>query len=238
MAPHLQSKREDAFNHDSQTKQAKDGDEKVATLSPWVIVAIIIGVLLVVTIAVFVVLYFLRRRRVARETQQLPVISNVDAVVHRRRKMSVAERREAEDLERSIMIRKSLASRTTLSSIGSRDSRLFESARSSRVPEYELPIQSTQQRGENEWKEWEAGVSSDRRAGGPADTKAGESTIAISRHEGTKADAAIAASTITTATTLQAANECALSETDSRDSKELPFRMWFHSNKEFGYFWF
>lgn len=104
--------------------------ETSVTLTTWMLVLIIAGVLLVATMFVFIIVYFMRKRRVAQAAKR-DRTNRQNSLLFRKRNISAADRAEAEELERSLMIRKSLASRTwSLSS--TRDSRHLESARSSR----------------------------------------------------------------------------------------------------------
>lgn len=160
MAPHLQlAKRADAFT--SQSLQAREDPTFLS--SPWIIVAIILGVMIVVTVAIFGLLYVKKRQRKARETRQrqLPGISmRHDAVQRRMRNMSDEQRQEAHELERSFMIRKSLASRSTFSTIASRDSHVMHSTRSSRLTVNDISQDPAQG---DEWKAWESDVLQERR---------------------------------------------------------------------------
>ncbi|KAH6646248.1 hypothetical protein BKA67DRAFT_583651 [Truncatella angustata] len=155
MAPHLMSKREDAF-----------GSSNSITKSPWILVAIILSALVIAMIIVFVVLYFLRKKRLAEANQQLPVIGDRLQTTGRRRKISAADRKQAEEMERSLMIRKSLASRSTFSTIGSRDSQVLHSARSSSILNHN-PFETADETGDSEakddWKEWEVRAQTERR---------------------------------------------------------------------------
>lgn len=142
MAPHPQTSKRGAISgSEPQVLQTRDGS--VVVSSPWIVVAIIFGALIVVTSTIFVVIYFKRRqrkaRRQSRRQRQLPAISmRHEAVQRRRRNMSAFELQEAEELERSFMIRKSLASRSTTSTIASRDSHMMQSARSSRLTVHDV----------------------------------------------------------------------------------------------------
>jgi hypothetical protein len=136
-------------------------------LSSWTIVAIIIAVLVVLSTIAFTVLYVMRRKRISKEApKDLPVISGRQQVIRRRKAMTAAERRAAEETERSLMIRKSLASRSTLHSVASRDTQILDTARSSCVVDgddeqhIEIPELPTTS---GDWKEWEAQAQTDRR---------------------------------------------------------------------------
>ncbi|KAI1856343.1 uncharacterized protein JN550_013829 [Neoarthrinium moseri] len=146
------------------------------SLSTWTIVAIIIAVLVVASIVAFTALYVMRRRRSPKE--DLPIISSRHQVDRKRKTMTPEERQQAEETERSFMIRKSLASRSTLHSIASRDTHMLDTARSSRVvddddehPEVpELPTIV------GDWKEWEAQAQAGRTNSRPGELSAGGET--------------------------------------------------------------
>ncbi|KAI1860607.1 hypothetical protein JX265_009070 [Neoarthrinium moseri] len=167
MAPLLMH-RDDAFQApEDQAQVLVPKDEKSDTLSSWMIVVIIIGVLAVVTSVIFTVLYFVRRRRFAQEDRNLPIISSQQDLVQTRRKMSVADRVEAEELERALMIRKSLASRSsTFSSFSAQNPRDPDSARSSRILDDKF-VEETEENynmaSNEDWKQWEAQAQAERR---------------------------------------------------------------------------
>jgi hypothetical protein len=130
-------------------------EDSSITLSTWEVIAIIFGVLVAVLTLVFAVLYLIKRRRVTAESKQLSAISNRYAFLRKRKTMTPAERLEAEELERDLMIRKSLASRSTINTVPS-----LESMRSSRFSSDIHPLEAAEHRAAaaNSWKELEAQV--------------------------------------------------------------------------------
>jgi len=121
-------------------------------VQPWIIAVIVVGLVLVVAVAVFFVARYLRRKQNRKAKEKNPII-----ITHkdfsRRRKMSELDRLEEEELQRSVMIRKSLASR-----ISSKRASQTESASDLSVDE-----DDDQSGGLREdWKEWEARVQRDR----------------------------------------------------------------------------
>ncbi|KAI0163753.1 hypothetical protein BJ166DRAFT_300645 [Pestalotiopsis sp. NC0098] len=147
------------------------------SLSTWTIVAIIIAVLVVASIVAFTVLYVMRRKRSPKE--DLPIISSRHQVDRKRKTMTPEERQQAEETERSLMIRKSLASRSTLHSIASRDTHMLDTARSSRVvddDDDEHPDVPELPTIVGNWKEWEAQVQADRTNSRPGELSTGGET--------------------------------------------------------------
>ncbi|KAI1334927.1 hypothetical protein F5Y15DRAFT_262767 [Xylariaceae sp. FL0016] len=130
------------------------------TSDPWLIVLIIIGVLVVTTLVALLIVYHARSRIWKQEVRQANPISRFDT--RRRRKISAADRQRADDLERAMIIRKSLASRSSISF----------SARSSRVsaisdyPLIELSREKEPILPRDDWKEWEAQMQNQREDAG------------------------------------------------------------------------
>ncbi|KAI0834324.1 hypothetical protein F5Y06DRAFT_157437 [Hypoxylon sp. FL0890] len=132
-----------------ETRDATDN-----TMQPWIIVVIVLGTLVSTSSIVFLVLYLSRRRRRNKRDNQGPLVWRG----HKRGKMSESDRLAAEEIERATMIRKSLASR---SSVGTRNSQ------ESGLPDYhqleQFDREEREERGpiatrdKNNWKEIEAG---------------------------------------------------------------------------------
>ncbi|ORY56617.1 uncharacterized protein BCR38DRAFT_450738 [Pseudomassariella vexata] len=162
MAPAV-GRRYDLFApQDKRTHVLQARNEMAVPLNPWMMILIIIGVFLVVILVVFVALYFARKRRRARELEAQADPMAIRREGFRRRKPSAADQAEAEELERSVMIRKSLASRASSYSIGS--SRILNSPRNSHLLD-DIPAEEAEGEtgGLNEdWKEWEARVRKQR----------------------------------------------------------------------------
>ncbi|KAI0006458.1 hypothetical protein F4779DRAFT_21316 [Xylariaceae sp. FL0662B] len=179
MAPALLYRRlfQDGPSHNPQL-EPRDGSD--VETNPWLIIVIIAGILVVATLIVLLVVHQIRRRRFAKEGQRQQQQLQFDPLgrqdLGRRRKMSAADRVAAEERERIAMIRKSLASRASTSTItfGTRSS-----SRLSEISQYELVVREDHDREREQererererereaprvavdWKEWEAGVPSE-----------------------------------------------------------------------------
>jgi hypothetical protein len=122
----------------------------------WMIAPIVGGLVFVVLAVVFVVFKCLRRRNFNRAKQSDPFLTPRE--FHRRRKMSAADRLEEAEEQRNIMIRKSLASRSSLLKRNSQ----------SEVSEVSMDDDEFPTSLRDDWKEWEArvyreqGVSTER----------------------------------------------------------------------------
>ncbi|KAL7628413.1 hypothetical protein AAE478_002615 [Parahypoxylon ruwenzoriense] len=159
MAPSLLYRRagDDAFSAHTTAQYETRGTTGVE-IAPWLIVVIVIAVLIVTALVVFLVLYLVRRKQRLAQEEVIDPLGRKDV---RKRKMSSADRQAAEDAERAIMIRKSLASRTSLSTRNSRMSRtsLYQleefDHHQDREPEEQEPMAPPPK---DNWKEWEAGI--------------------------------------------------------------------------------
>ncbi|KAI1636737.1 hypothetical protein F4809DRAFT_371525 [Biscogniauxia mediterranea] len=100
----------DATNNLAQTTNNNSNDNSGPLVDPWVIVVIVVGTLLVVSLVSVIAILYSRSRRRKQEVKHADPISHEYS---RRRKMNQADRLEADEMERAIMIRKSLASRTS-----------------------------------------------------------------------------------------------------------------------------
>ncbi|KAI0597405.1 hypothetical protein F4775DRAFT_252394 [Biscogniauxia sp. FL1348] len=100
----------DATNNLAQPTNNNSNNNSGPLVDPWVIVVIVIGTLLVVSLVSAIAILYSRSRRRKQEVKHADPISHEYS---RRRKMNQADRLEADEMERAIMIRKSLASRTS-----------------------------------------------------------------------------------------------------------------------------
>ncbi|CAJ2512616.1 Uu.00g007350.m01.CDS01 [Anthostomella pinea] len=136
--------------------EARADDETSFTMDPWLIAVIVTGIVIVMTLLAFMVIYYIRSRRWKRSIREADPISHHQQHTHKR-KMSSADRQRAEELERDMMIRKSLASRSSssFSTLSTHSSRL------SAFSEYPLVEVSEEPETVNlrdDWKEWEAQI--------------------------------------------------------------------------------
>ncbi|KAI1370639.1 hypothetical protein F4677DRAFT_346639 [Hypoxylon crocopeplum] len=150
MAPSLLRRTDDdVFNTQTISQPETRANTGVAMI-PWLIVVIIVGVLIVTGLVVFLVLCYTGKwRRTARDSQANPPSRQK----FRRRKMSTTDRQAAEEMERAIMIRKSLASRSSSwSNTGASDYKLVELQREESDP----------MAPRANWKDEEAGMPGSR----------------------------------------------------------------------------
>ncbi len=143
-----------------------------ASVRPLTIVVIVLLVLLTVVLSVLVILHFVRKRQRAAqgEYQQPGPFISQPSFKTKSRKMSASDRVVAEEMERAIMIRKSLASRASSGS--------STVSRTSRTSVYRLEELDRQEREglaakRESWKEEEAGILPMRPTPGIHDTQLG-----------------------------------------------------------------
>ncbi|KAI0539481.1 hypothetical protein GGR58DRAFT_234260 [Xylaria digitata] len=132
-------------------------------VDPWMIVVIAVGILIIVTLAIFMCAYYIKSRR-RRPTGFHPV-QEMSSRRSRKRKLGLVERPTVEESERDMMIRKSLASRLSLTTS---DPLSQVSSVSSR--EYHLtdPLEGQRETtGVRDWKAWEAHAQEERRSSHP-----------------------------------------------------------------------
>ncbi|KAI0546429.1 hypothetical protein F4679DRAFT_413134 [Xylaria curta] len=143
--------------------QSISGEENT-TVDPWLIVVIVAGSLILVTLVGVLLAHYVRSRR-RRGKGLFHPVEKVRSVSFSR-KDAAADRQKIEDLERDMMIRKSLASRPASAS--------FPPPPASQPlnngddhPEQEEEEEEEQQREEmtslrEDWKAWEARVQTER----------------------------------------------------------------------------
>ncbi|KAI0159838.1 hypothetical protein GGR57DRAFT_458829 [Xylariaceae sp. FL1272] len=132
----------------------------------WLVAAIVVGSLIVTTLAIFMLSHYIKsRQRKANRSRALEPMSSV-AIRRHKRNRSSADRQLAEEEERNMMIRKSLANRYSLA----------PSAHHSRVSslstDYQSVVSADEEHDETagvkqDWKEWEARLQNDRRNSSP-----------------------------------------------------------------------
>ncbi|TGJ82214.1 hypothetical protein E0Z10_g6562 [Xylaria hypoxylon] len=133
-------------------------------VDPWMIVVIVVGILIIVTLAMFMCVHYIKSRR--RRPAGFQRVKEMSSIHSQKRRLGLVERQTVGDPERDMMIRKSLASRVSLTS-----SEPISQVSSVSSQEYHLsdPLES---QGEitslrEDWKEWEARLQSERRTSNP-----------------------------------------------------------------------
>ncbi|OTA99843.1 hypothetical protein M426DRAFT_324831 [Hypoxylon sp. CI-4A] len=122
------------------------------TMEPWLIVVIVLGVLTIASSIVFLTLYLRRKQQLKAQREKDDLLGRRN---RHRRKLSEMDRLQAEEIERTTMIRKSLASRTSSWGMGSlRDSMMSEYQMDEVDHEEREPMAPERN---NDWKEIEAG---------------------------------------------------------------------------------
>ncbi|KAI1271478.1 hypothetical protein F5Y07DRAFT_344090 [Xylaria sp. FL0933] len=136
-----------------------------ASVDPWMITVIVVGILIVATLVIFMVVHYVKSRRRQRAGFQ-PVEKMSSHYPQKRRRPGAADRQSAEDVERDMMIRKSLASKTSLmatdpvSQVSSVSSREYHLA-------HPLGGESENTSLKEDWKAWEARMQTERRTSHP-----------------------------------------------------------------------
>ncbi|KAI0425224.1 hypothetical protein F5Y09DRAFT_111052 [Xylaria sp. FL1042] len=136
-----------------------------ASVDPWMVVVIVVGSLIVATLAIFMCAHYIKSRRGRRDGFQ-PMEEMKSPYPQKRRRPGTVDRQSAEDVERDMMIRKSLASRTSLtasdpvSQVSSVSTGGYQLA-------HPLGDESEMTGLKEDWKAWEASVQSERRSSTP-----------------------------------------------------------------------
>ncbi|KAI6084460.1 hypothetical protein F4821DRAFT_242897 [Hypoxylon rubiginosum] len=169
MAPSIYRRTGDDTFSTHTTTQPETREAAGQGMSPWLIVIIVLGALVVTTLVVFLARYLVRRRRrIAQDGQKDPL----GLEDFRKRRMSTSDRLAAEEMERATMIRKSLASRASSWSGIS-----FQAPETSeyQLEEFEREEQEPQEpvAPRVNWKEVEAGTQDQRATTGLVDTEIG-----------------------------------------------------------------
>ncbi|KAK5636113.1 hypothetical protein RRF57_011825 [Xylaria bambusicola] len=177
-------RRDDAISHPTATSTPKSSEiisENMTPVDPWMIVVIVAGILIVVTLAIVMCMHFFKSR-LARKTGFKPVEEKSSTYPPKRRS-GKADRQTLEDQERDLMIRKSLASRSSLTASDpisqisaeehSGDYHLANPQVSPEEPsrEYRLanPLGDESERTSlrEDWKAWEARIQAERGSSNP-----------------------------------------------------------------------
>ncbi|KAI0186826.1 hypothetical protein EV127DRAFT_163834 [Xylaria flabelliformis] len=140
--------------------QSISGD---TTVDPWLIVVIVAGSLILVTLAGVLVAHYIRSRRRGGKGSFHPV-EKVRSVSFSRKRNSdaAADRQKIEDLERDMMIRKSLASRPASASFPSASQPLNNGDDHPEPEEEEEREREEMTSLREDWKAWEARVQTER----------------------------------------------------------------------------
>ncbi|KAI0400664.1 hypothetical protein F4802DRAFT_476372 [Xylaria palmicola] len=120
-------------------------------LDPWLIIVIAIGVVIVTTLALFMLVHCIRSRR--RRGDVFQPVEEMSGLYARKGKLSSEDQQKLDDLERDRMIRKSLASRPTSASISQVLLPPEGDARPEHRPEEDQGEIAASLR---DWKAWEA----------------------------------------------------------------------------------
>lgn len=139
----------------------EESDGSKTTL--WILIAVIGGCMVLAAVLVIcVVLYNRRNSQFQHERSKEPNLSWRE--YQKRRKMSATERMEEEERQRSVMIRKSLASRSFgQSSRSSQTSHSRHVSQTSLADNESIASQEDEHAGlKEDWKEWEARMQRER----------------------------------------------------------------------------
>ncbi|KAI0398383.1 hypothetical protein F5Y17DRAFT_1290 [Xylariaceae sp. FL0594] len=133
-------------------------------IDPWLVVVIIMGVLIVLTLAVFMLAYHLKARRRRAKSHLKEEDEKTGLPYLMKKSLSSVDRHKTEEQEREMMIRKSLAERPSPTD-GAEASRVSQTSSHSSSPPTEGPeehgVQTTTLR--EDWKAWEAGIQTERK---------------------------------------------------------------------------
>ncbi|KAJ8104709.1 hypothetical protein ONZ43_g7721 [Nemania bipapillata] len=154
---------------DSQSSQ-DSGVNITSDIDPWLVVVVVIGIVIVTTLAVFMLAHYIKSRHAQREGFQ--PVEKMSEPYLRRRKRSSDDRQHVGDLERDMMIRKSLASRVSLTASPYHSRTPSSSSSGSHDHDLEHPLDTSEQQGEtaglrDDWKAWEARMMDERRISHP-----------------------------------------------------------------------
>lgn len=143
--PSLRSRRRDAISSvpETPTESSSPSESK-----PWVTAVIVVGSALLATAFVAALFLHFRRRGYRQAKRVDPTLSREQYL--RARKMSAADRQKEEELQRNIMIRKSLASRS------------WDWSSHSDVQSLASQQDATPSGLKEDWKEWEARMARER----------------------------------------------------------------------------
>ncbi|GAP82761.1 hypothetical protein SAMD00023353_0102970 [Rosellinia necatrix] len=166
----LHYRRDDGTNHPPAVSNAPpdngDGGDTVSlALDPWLLVVIIIGVLIVLTLAVFVLVHCVKTRRNRDNGFRMVPARSPGSPFSPKREPGWAGRQLGGDLERELLIRKSLAGRSSLA-LGSHAPPASSAAPDEGHHPSEAPADGQGERTaqKDDWKALEAHVQNEKRA--------------------------------------------------------------------------
>lgn len=137
----------------------ESADKGLDEKTKWVIVGVSIAVLAILSIGLYFLINKLRARKYKKAQGLEPSPYGEFA---RARKLSNAERMEEEETQRAVMIRKSLATRSTVSSMSSMMSRYSNIPPMDEEEEIDLNDERPPHGLREDWKEFEARITRER----------------------------------------------------------------------------
>jgi FtsZ-interacting cell division protein ZipA len=120
--------------------------------TPWLVVLVVIGALAIISMISYLTAERLRSKHFDQAAKNDPYLTKKEC--RRRRKLSALERMEEEELQRSIMIRKSLATRSSRTN--------SQASQYSHHDDFEMAQESATTSLRHDWKEWEARMQRER----------------------------------------------------------------------------
>ncbi|KAI0965689.1 hypothetical protein F4678DRAFT_329909 [Xylaria arbuscula] len=161
------SPRDEIISHpfiESTPKSDASTNENIApgAVDPWMVVVIVVGILIVATLAIFMGAHYIKSRQQRRNGFQPIEGKHSPYLYPQNGKSGIVDRRKVEDVERDMMIRKSLASRVSLttsdpiSQVSSVSSREYHLANP-------LGDEGEMTSLKEDWKAWEARAQTERR---------------------------------------------------------------------------
>jgi hypothetical protein len=154
---------EDESRPPTLTDQSASENTAQSATDPWLIVVIITGLLIIATLGVFMLAHCIKLRR--KRARSMRPGQPMSSLYMRNRKLSSADIHRIEEQERNMMIRKSLASRTSIVASSPVSQVSFASDNHGDEPSEE-PGETVSLR--EDWKAWEARVQSERKISSPA----------------------------------------------------------------------
>ncbi|KAI2629462.1 hypothetical protein GGS21DRAFT_526327 [Xylaria nigripes] len=136
-----------------------------AAMQPWMIVLIVVATLAVIALIVFLLVHCIKSRR--RQAEGFQPVGQMSSRHLRSGRVSTDDRRKAEDLERDMIIRKSLATRPSSAVTYASRQKSAKPHRNDHSEEEESEEQGDTTSLKEDWKAWEARIQSERRLSTP-----------------------------------------------------------------------